>query len=368
MKTGRSLTALASEIDRRKDAKVDFVAPASKLEMAVGRDNQITLKLHDDKTPRNFPINNIAHEQFADYAGIPMPYYRRMLTEAPQLLAQNVNRWLTDKAANKERRMVRTLDGAVRALLSEKYRPLENEDLAMAVIPVLQERDLLIMSCDVTDTRMYIKAIDKKILKDIPIGKSMGDGSHTIFDTVSPAISISNSEVGRGSWLIETGVFTKVCTNMALFGASMRKFHTGARAEMSDDVFALLSDKTRRLTDAAVWSQTQDLVAGAFDLVKFEALAGKLVDATKDVIPAKADVVEVVERVGKKMGLAEGERKGVLNMLIKGGDLSRYGMHSAITRFSQDVDDYDRATELERVGARVIELPRNDWMHLAQAA
>lgn len=366
MKTGLSLTELAKELERRSAAKADFVAPVSKLEVAVGRDNKPIVRMQTQGKPQAFGINRIAHEQFADYAGIPMAYYRRMLDNDPELLAHNVNRWLTDKAD--ERRMVRCLDGNVRAVLSDKFRALENEDLAEAILPVLLERDLLIMSCQVTDQRLYIKAVDKRIEKDVPTGKRMGDGSHTIFDTVSPAITVSNSEVGRGSLLIETGVYTRACTNLALFGASMRKFHTGARAELSDDVYALLTDKTKRLTDAAVWSQTRDLVAAAFDETKFSALTDKLQEATTDKLPKKADVVEVIERVGKKLGLADGERKGVLQMLIEDGDLTRYGVHAAITRFSQEVDDYDRATDLERAGAKVIELPKAEWRSLAEAA
>lgn len=370
MKSGLSLTALAKEIDRRAKAKDDFVAPASKLEMVVGRDNKTMITLHDTKKSRVFPINKVAHEQFADYAGIPMPYYRRMLEIAPTLLAQNVNRWLTDKATAKDRRMVRTLDGTVRALLSDKFRiSLENEDLAEAILPVMMERDLDIMSCDITETRLYIKAVDKTLQRDVPTGRKMGDGTHTIFDTVCPSITVSNSEVGRGSLMIESGIFTKACTNMALFGgAPLRKFHTGSRAEMSEDVYALLTDKTKRLTDAAFWSQTRDLVAAAFDEAKIQSLIDKLTLSAEDTIPEKSDVVEVIERVGRKFGLADDERKGVLSALIRDGNLSRYGVHSAITRFSADVADYDRATELERVGGRVIELPKNEWRQMAEAA
>lgn len=362
MKTGITLTALATEIERRRNAKSDFIAPASHLTVAVDQVGTPTLKLGNTG---NFDINSIAHEQLADYAGIPMPYYRRMLADDPQLLADNINRWLRDKAESKDRRMIRTLDNSVRAVLSDKYRTLENEDMAEAVLPVLQERDLLIMSCDITDSRLYIKAVDRSIEQHVPTGKKMGDGSHTIFDVICPAITISNSEVGRGSLMIESGVFTKACTNLATFGASMRKYHTGARAEISDDVFALLSDKTRRLTDAALWAQARDLVAAAFDKAKFEATAARLAEATEDKI--KADVVEVIERLGRKTGLADGERKGVLHHLIEGGDLTRYGLHSAVTRFSQDVENYDRATELERIGARVIELGKHDWKVLAAA-
>lgn len=363
MRTGKTLTELAQEIERRRDSKKDFIAPASLLSMNVAETRPV-VKVGTD----SFPIAHHAHDQIAEYAGIPLPYYRRMLAEAPELLASNFNRWMADEAAAGSRRMVRTLDGNVRAMLSDKYRPLENEDLAEAVLPVLLERDLLIMSCEITDTRLYIKAVDSRIALDVPTGKKMGDGSHVFFDTVSPAITIANSEVGRGALSIEAGIFTKVCTNLATFGASMRKYHTGARADISDSVYELLTDKTKRLTDAAVWSQTRDLVAAAFDRARFESLTAKLGEAASDRIERGADVVQVVEVVGKRFAATEGERKGILAHLIESGDLTRYGVHSAITRFSQDVTDYDRATELEKMGARVIELPRSEWATIAKAA
>lgn len=369
MKEGLSLQDLAREIERRSKQKQDFVAPAAKMSMTVNANGDALLRLdgvNNGKGARSLRVNKIAHEQLADYAGIPMPYYRRMLDTAPHLLAENVNRWMQDKAHAEDRRMVRTMDGGVRAILSQSYRPLENEDLAEAVLPVLLDRKLLIMSCQVTDQRLYIKAVDPKIERDVPTGRKMGDGSHTVFDTVCPAIVISNSEVGRGSLSIETGVFTRACTNLALFGASMRKFHTGQRAELSDDVMALLSDKTKKLTDAAVWAQTRDLVANAFDAVAFESLTQKIGETAKERI--KADPVGVIEVVGKKLGINEGERKGILAALIEGGDLTRYGVHAAITRYSQDVENYDRATELEKAGAKVIELPRSEWRQMAEAA
>ena len=366
MKTGISLVDLAKELERRSAAKTDYIAPAERLEMAVDPVAQTPLlKLVGGE--QAFAVNSVAHNQIAEYAGIPMQYYRRMAAEAPALLASNVNRWLQDKAQANERRMIRTLDGNVRAVLSDKYRALENEDLAEAILPVLLDRKLLIMSCQVTETRLYIKASGPTIERDVPTGRRMGDGTHTIFDTVCPAISISNSEVGHGALSIETGVYTRACTNLALFGASMRKYHTGARAELSDDVYALLTDKTKRLTDAAVWSQTRDLVAAAFDEAKFEAIAKKLGQATEDRI-VDSDPVGVIEVVGKRLNLTEGERKGVLSSLIECGDLTRYGVHAAITHYSQRVEDYDRATELERAGAKVIELPRNDWQEIVKAA
>jgi len=75
----------------------------------------------------------------------------------------------------------------------------------------------------------------------------------------------------------------------------------------------------------------------------------------------------VVERVGRKFLLNEGERKGILARLIEGADLSLYGLHSAITRHSADIDQYDRATEMERMGGDLIEMPANEARALIAA-
>jgi len=91
------------------------------------------------------------------------------------------------------------------------------------------------------------------------------------------------------------------------------------------------------------------------------------VEAT-DVRIQSADVVEVVERVGRKFQLGEGERKGVLTRLIEGGDLTKYGLHAAVTRHSADVEDYDRATELEKLGGDIIDLGPGEWKVLTADA
>lgn len=73
-----------------------------------------------------------AHGQFSDYLGVPKKYYDRMLQEAPDLLCRNLNHWLEN--GKNERRLVRTLDGEVRAVLSDRYRLLDNYDFATAVL------------------------------------------------------------------------------------------------------------------------------------------------------------------------------------------------------------------------------------------
>jgi hypothetical protein len=112
MKTGKTLTQLAMELERQSTVKKDFLASTSSLEMTDTGE----LALESDITHK-FPVTDHAHSQIAARLDIPAKYYNRMLTVAPNLLAANVNEWFHSKP---ERRMVRTLDGQARAFLSDR--------------------------------------------------------------------------------------------------------------------------------------------------------------------------------------------------------------------------------------------------------
>lgn len=127
-------------------------------------------------------------------------YYDKMLEEYPELLAQNVNAWFQREPAV---RMVRTIDGTARAFLSNRYRRIDNLDIAGIVLPVLQEMEgMHFESCQLTDSRMYIKVVNTRLEAEVVPG-----------DIVQSGIIISNSEVGLGSVSIQPLVYRLVCSN-----------------------------------------------------------------------------------------------------------------------------------------------------------
>lgn len=364
MKFGKTIQEMLKEVERQTETRKDYLAKTSDLSMVPttdGKDVEVALK--GNGTLR---ANDIAHDQIGEHVGIPAKYYDRMRHEAPELLARNVNHWF---GTQDSKRMVRTLDGKMRAFLSNGFRPLENFDLVEAAVPVLIEKGMEIVSCDITERRLYIKAVDKSIQRDIPKGGGrMGDGGHTIFDTVSPACVISNSEVGMGSLSIEVGMLTKACTNLAFFKQrSMKKYHVGGRFDLgAHGVQELLSDQTKRLTDAAVWSQVKDVVANCFDALRFEESLVAIKAMTEQKI--EGDPVKAIETTAKRFSFTDGERSSVLRHLIEGGDLTRYGIFNAVTRTAEDLGDYDRATEFERIGGEIVELTKSEWRVIAEAA
>lgn len=365
MKAGLKLDELLLEIEKRAEGKRDLVVPTNHLHMTD--DKRVIVADREE-----YDLNGIAHDQIGDWCGIPGKYYDKMLSDDPKLLATNVNAWFArprDGGREYDRRMLRTIGGTGRAFLSDSYRQLENEDLALVVIPALRAAGADIMSCQVTDTRLYIKAVDPKVTRELKaVGGKFGDGQHKIVRCLAPAITISNSEVGKGSTSVLGGVYDSWCSNLATFGErSVRKYHVGARHQIvGEEHYAVLSDDTRAKTDVATLAQIGDVVKAAFERAKFDALCDKIAETQEQKI--EGDPIQVVTLTGRKLGLTEGEGKLTLRHLMEGADYSRFGLYNAITRAAQDVESYDRATELERIGAQVIELPAKDWKPILQAA
>jgi hypothetical protein len=369
MKTGKTLSELAAEIERQYQTKKDYVADLNSVTMTSRPEetgDKMRLSLDGVGT---FGVTEIAHEQIAEHTGIPKRYYDRMRVQEPELLANNVDVWFRKHPAP---RLIRTLDGNARGFLSDKFRALDNYDFAGATLPILAERKLQVMSCEITEKRLYIKAVDQQLFRDVPVGHKMGDGTHTIFDTCSPVVILSNSEVGFGRFVLETGVYTRGCTNMALWaGGGMKKTHVGARHALADgisvgDLDEIMSQATKKKTMEALWMQVRDVLSAAFNAEMFDKRLKRLEEAAQSKITGKIE--KVMEVISDRFEFNDGERDSIFKHLIEGGSLTQYGLHAASTRAAQDVPSYDRATELEYIGPRVLELPRQEWARMAEAA
>ena len=350
MKTGRTLMDLAAEIQRQAEAKKDYLADTRKLSFRAADGDNPATRIVMDGVNGGMTLRASAHGQMAAALQIPKPYYDRMLAEQPDLLATNVNRWLHVQPA---RKMIRTLDGQVRAVLSDSYRPLDNLDLAEAVLPHLKKLEARVESCEVTDSRFYLKAVTERIQGEVKKG-----------DVVQAGLVISNSEIGMGSLRVEALDFRLVCLNGMIREAAIRKAHLGRGGSRGDDAIEdareFFRDETRVADDRAFFLKVQDATASMFDQKRFDVRIEQYKEAGDRKITG--DPAAVIEVVSDRYQLNNGERKSVLRHLIEGGDLSSWGLANAITRTAQDAElTYDRATELEAFGGKVIELSKHDW-------
>jgi len=346
MKTGKSIQELAVELDRQLATKKDFIADTRALSLRVGADDKVFL----DGINGGLTMRPTAHEQLSQILSIPKAYYDRLMQAAPDLLCQNVNHWLK---ATPARKMVRTIDGGVRAILSDRFRALDNYDLATAVLPQLQKLEAQVVSSEVTDSRFFLKAVTPKIQ-----GVAKKD------DVIQAGIVVSNSEIGAGALKVEEMTYRLWCLNGAIHEAIAKRRHVGRRAgeDLLEGFAEYYTTETQRLDDRAIFAKIKDAVAGSLTQERLDKHLLQYQGAMANKI--ETDVPAAVEVVAKSFGLGENARSSVLRHLIEGGDLSAWGMGNAITKASQQEEDYTTATEMEYAGARVFEMSRENWKSL----
>lgn len=354
MKTGRSLQELAAELDRQSQVKRDLVVDTGALHMDGDENGTTVLNVGTVDNHESFSINEIAHRQIGQHLKIPALYYDRMRTEFPELLAGNVNGWFAKTPDT--RRMLRTLDGTARAFLSDRYRRIDNYEVAQTVLPIIGNMPgARVESCELTDSRLYIKVVDPRVTAEVVKG-----------DVVQAGVIITNSEVGLGSVNISPLIYRLVCSNgMIAQDSGIRKYHVGRINEQGSDNYEIYRDETIEADDKAFLMKLEDTVRAAVD----QAMFSKLVDRLRETTQAKIEapiVPQVVELAAKEYNFTQDEGKGILGHLISGGDLSLYGLANAVTRHAHDVDSYDRSTELEAAGFKIITMAPALWRQLTK--
>ena len=253
--------------------------------------------------------------------------------------------------------MLRTLDDNLRAFLSDRYRRIDNTAVAETVLPVISQMEgARVESCEITDEKMYIKVVNQRIESQVKVG-----------DIVQAGIIITNSEVGRGSVSVSPLIYRLVCSNgMIAQDGQVRKNHVGRTNDIGYD-FSIFRDETIEADDRAFLMKVRDAVSAAVDQTVFERLVQQMRDATESKVEA-ISVPKVMELTSKQFGISINENEGVLGHLISGGDLSLYGVANAVTRYAQDVKSYDRSTELEATGYRILTMAPKLWNSILSTA
>ena len=353
MKTGKTLQELAAELERQQLAKKDLTVSTGVLSMDSRDDGGIALNVMSGQVIQHYDVGEIAHRQIGQFLKIPATYYDRMRREYPQLLTLNANGWFAKMPQAK--RMLRTLDGTARALLSDRYRRIDNFEVASAVLPIISRMEGAgVESCELTDSRMYLKVVNPRVTAEIKKG-----------DIVQAGVLISNSEVGMGSVTVSPLIYRLVCSNgMIAEDGKLRKYHVG-RANESREDFSIYRNETIEADDKAFLMKLEDSVKAAVDQARFAAIVDKLRESTEATFQPQ-QVQQVVELASKEYGFTDSESSGILGHLAAGGDLSLYGLANAVTRQAQDVASYDRSTELEATGYRIITMAPSLWRNLTK--
>lgn len=255
-----------------------------------------------------------AASQLCHRLGIPTPYFRRCPVE---LQDDQVNYWVRRAAAAQEadeasrrsrgqaartRWLLRAQDDRLRAVLTERYAPLDNEVLVEHLMPLVADRfhaDWF----DMDDESLHLRMFDPALAREVLPG-----------DPIMAGIHVSNSEVGKRAVTVDALVYRLVCSNglIALVkGKSlMHRRHIGIQGVSFE-----------KELEQAVWEATQ--AAGGM-LERFAATVRQPV----------TDVEKTLDRIGLSWDLSKSTQELVRDALLRetpSQQQTLYGLINAVT-------------------------------------
>ena len=262
------------------------------------------------------------------------------------LLMDNFNYWFENTP---QQQMVRTLDGTARAFLSDKYKRVDNDEIAQVVLPILIDNGYEVISTAITDSKVYIKARLPKLEREVTEG-----------DVVQAGVTISNSEVGHGSVNVSPFIYRLICLNgMVVNDSRLNSRHLTSSQATIDGVFEVLSDEAKELDNRALLAKVKDVVLSTSDEVRFNQNVEKMTEATEIKIKKPKKVIEVLEN---RFDLTKNEGEDILQNLINRDDkqptANVWSVVNSITALGNTIEDYDRGTKMQEIGGRLLNEPQ----------
>jgi len=334
------LASLIEELERQKKNSLDLIVESSSLKAVADKKCGVRLAIPEYG---QFPLTDWAHGQLADKLGIPRRYYEKMREAGKaELLAENVNAWLDVK----ERRLIRILDGKIRAILSDRYKIMDNYDIIFLALDEFKKKETIeIFRIDLTETMLYLKAIDRTLTASIREE-----------DIVYGGIIIRNSEVGASALKVEPFILRRVCSNGLILQHSLKKIHLGRQTLEIGEIN--WSDETRELEDKALWSKVRDIIRATFDKEIFKGWVKKLRESTWVGIEKP---IEAVNKIVKHLGLNEQQKN---QLLMHFSEKTKYGLINAVTRLAREQENTDTQIRLEEFAGKILESPWKNFDEL----
>lgn len=396
----KDIPALVEQLKAQKERTKDLVATGSRFTFDTDDGSVMMRVVHQGQT-HAFPVQKQVHGQLGNHYGIHMKYYRTMQEKAAaDLLAINLDYWRKHDQFKGDKRLLRLIDGQVRAFLSSTYRPIDHLDLLTTAVQVItgadgvggkakpHARGARAFGWDISPTKLRIALVNPSLQIDLnnlkagvkyvaPQDVTVNGGGGTSFvyggkvvesdkteggwfqspdkgkqHIVFPAAFLGNSETGHGGLNVQVGLYEAICDNTAKMGNDFSRRHIGRELEEGD----FYSSRTFEKMNEVIFSKVADTIRAAFDPQELLANAKKM-KGLQDVIVD--DVKEAVSSIVKLDGITEGVRDDIF-AAYKPLNLNRntlLDVQRAVTASAHTVreQDADLADALETVGGDIID-------------
>lgn len=367
-----TLQNLLLKVQDQAQRAQDFLAPTNQLQLMTGdrgdgtNVSQVVIEQSGGMPTQILSANEVAFDQIAQRANIDVRTARRLQQDYAGEFDALINAiWQKEPAV----RMLRTFNigdnvGIARAFVSDKFKTFDNVHLLQAALPQLMESDAQwkVVNGEVTDKRLYLRLKSET---------QTGEGA-AVGDVMANGIGLSNSETGCGSVNVYQMFWTLACLNGMQTEKRTRKSHiTGARGDA--DTWGLLTDEAKDADNHALALQLRDVTAAYASRQSFDEILEKMKAAHADTISGSVNAA--VESLGKVLTLSKKDTASVLDGLLAtvgqsgfaGQPVTRATMVNAVTAVAHKADA-DSVDDWQRLGGRVLDLPRSDWQRVAMAA
>lgn len=306
------------------------------------------------KPDLRIPLSQRAKTQLFNRVNVPIRYVNKQSAAGNKdVMWKHLQDLLN---ASDKKVMLRTLDSQVRAVMSSSYKIIDSYDVLTKTMELIGQHEADVMEVKVFDDSFQLTACKSDMCEKLA-DYFDNAGAHTWFreggDPQFPLLSISNNESGDGGLHVKFGFFASVCNNSAMLRESVVELrHVGSDMATRVAESLVLSASTRNAIAAADILKIGDAVAACFTKEKFQELVRVMARAKTDAID-ESKVEAACKAVVVAGGLPRDTLTLMMEKLMNGRDMSRYGLAQATTELAHKASD-GLAFKLEAAGGELL--------------
>ena len=293
-------------------------------------------------------IQSSIHDHALDHLGtkfgVPVGYVKRMAHGKAwerEVMAHTLSEFAEN--VSRERLLLRSVQGQVRAAVSDKYRRLNSMKILLTFLSAAQSTGSRLVDAHDGDTRSFAEVVLPEVVEfDTPQnGRNYG-----VFGA-----RLRNSDFGHGA--LELSAYVKMvrCMNGWVGESLMREVHMGGKIPTSIEVSQVTVDKD---TDARA-SLVQDAMKSIYSGNTRDEIIAKIQGASAKEIDIKAET----ERL-PKLGLSKMEIEAFENLMLNNdpnnnlvGGPSMWKFTNGLTALARD-SEAGRKRELEQIAGKLL--------------
>ena len=345
MKKGHDVKEMLNNINEDTKNKRDYLVDMKSIKVETNTMNGDAVSPFvypsisvDHLTTGSYVLTDHSLNQLCGKLEIGTQYLRKCLPVSQELVAHNLNFWINN--SKEKELMLRTYDTApineARAICSNRYKRIDNDVVANHSLNKLMDLGLDIKYSHYDRDTLNITAVNQKLEGEVYKG-----------DVVQSGITITNSEIGSGSLIIQPFIYRLVCTNGMVAPRYLNRFYSRHVGKIvidasNDDQYITIIDKMQKQIDLV---NSEDVWRESFQ---------GLLNSRKQ----KINSHQIVQ-LAKRHGVTESERADIFARLNKYvGDTfttSKYELANAVTNMGNDEHRSDsRARFFQELGGLIV--------------